>query len=250
MIELNRILGANYFIFYNFSDAPNVDKLLKHYMDLGIAKVIQWHLPFNVSIGLYRKSNEIHYYGQVAVLNDCMYRNKGSSQFVVNQDIDEFIIPRMHNNWKQMIDALPKNLKSFIFQSTYFRKDWPDVNGTFDGVLAKKYMSITLPKQSRETGLFPVKIKSKYIVRPECVKIAGIHVVHQYTKVKKCQDYLVNVDQGLLHHYRSKVERVEVYATVDTRIENFKDKLLENLKEKWTELKHVPMTIPKTTTMT
>ncbi|KAK3085396.1 hypothetical protein FSP39_002722 [Pinctada imbricata] len=206
MIELNRILGANYFFFYNYSASPNIDKVLEHYSNRGLVKVIQWRLPFPVTI-VNMTTEEIHYYGQLAVINDCVYRNKGASSFVVNQDIDEFIIPRKQNNWSSMINTLPTKRQNFMFRSAFFRKDWSDVNqsdlSSEDRLLAERYMSVTILKQVREDVVFPAYTRSKWMARPECIEVAGVHNIHIRKNVVKCKTYVLLLAEGLLHHYRS-----------------------------------------------
>ncbi|XP_053377892.1 uncharacterized protein LOC128547951 [Mercenaria mercenaria] len=74
-IELNRILGAEKFVVYNISTSTNVDQVLGYYSRQGLVNVVQWQLPMRVST--YPKSKEpaeIHYFGQTAALNDCLFR--------------------------------------------------------------------------------------------------------------------------------------------------------------------------------
>ncbi|KAK3086758.1 hypothetical protein FSP39_022893, partial [Pinctada imbricata] len=246
MIELNRILGANFFFFYNYSAAPNIDKVLGHYSNRGLVKVIQWRLPFPVTI-VNMTTEEIHYYGQLAVINDCVYRNKGASSFVVNQDIDEFIIPRKQNNWNRMINTLPTKRQCYMIRSAFFRKDWPDVNqsnksdlSSEERLLAKRYRSITILKQVREDVVFPAYVRSKWMARPECIEVAGVHNIHNQKDVVTCKTYVVLLDDGLLHHYRSFEEREEINSTTDNRISVMKDKLLKNLERAWSDLGNFP----------
>ncbi|KAK3086600.1 hypothetical protein FSP39_020915 [Pinctada imbricata] len=230
MIELNRILGADYFFFYNYSASPNIDKVLEHYSNRGLVKIIQWRLPFPVTI-VNMTTEEIHYYGQLAVINDCVYRNKGATSFVVNQDIDEFIIPRKQNNWNRMVNTLPTKRQCYMIRSAFFRKDWPDVNQSalspVDRLLAQRYMSVTILKQVREDVVFPAYTRSKWMARPECIEVAGVHNIHNRDDVVKCKTYVVLLADGLLHHYRSFEERVKVKNTTDNRISILKDDLLK-----------------------
>lgn len=69
-IELNRILGAERFLVYNYSTAINVQQVLDYYSKRGLAEVIQWHVTMRVSTFPKTKQPiEIHYFGQSAALN-------------------------------------------------------------------------------------------------------------------------------------------------------------------------------------
>lgn len=61
-------------------------------------EVIPWSLSrfLNVSHGWLPKHGpgEIHYYGQIPALHDCVYRYMYLSQYVALQDIDELILPQ------------------------------------------------------------------------------------------------------------------------------------------------------------
>jgi hypothetical protein len=56
MIELNRILGANYFSFYSYNISDQTNKVLNYYKDLGVVDNIEWDMPI--------PATKIHYYGQ------------------------------------------------------------------------------------------------------------------------------------------------------------------------------------------
>jgi hypothetical protein len=59
---------------------------------------------------------EIHYFAQLAALNDCLYRNMYVSKYVVFQDLDEFIIPRKQLTWTDMLQNLPKGHAAYMFR--------------------------------------------------------------------------------------------------------------------------------------
>jgi hypothetical protein len=70
MIELNRILGAEHFVFYNYSTNSNVNHVLEYYKKMDIVEVLEWNLPMKVDT--WPKKNEpveIHYFAQLAALN-------------------------------------------------------------------------------------------------------------------------------------------------------------------------------------
>ncbi|GFN96209.1 hypothetical protein PoB_002271500 [Plakobranchus ocellatus] len=94
-VEMNLLLGADHFYLYNTSISHATDTVIRHYQALGILTVVQWPVP-----------DESWYYAQMAVVNDCLYRNRNQSEYVVFSDTDEFIIPRSHMTWHDMVADL------------------------------------------------------------------------------------------------------------------------------------------------
>ncbi|ESN97731.1 hypothetical protein HELRODRAFT_145597, partial [Helobdella robusta] len=99
-IELNRMFGVEYFFFYNFSIGSKVEKVLEYYVKQNLATIIQWKLPIEVNERT--DASDIHYYGQLTAMNDCITRSRLTSHFVLNIDIDEFIVPIRRQTFYQL----------------------------------------------------------------------------------------------------------------------------------------------------
>lgn len=197
-VEVNKLFGANKFAFYNHSTGPETEIGLGHYKTEGLADIIQWNVP--VRVDGQESSPEIHYFAQLAMLNDCLYRYRYTSMFIVFTDLDEIVVPRQHTSWIDMIQNITAHQKfaAFSFPCTFFRKDWGNIIDQFPGkVLAWHFNLVTLLKVFREEEIFPHLTRSKVIVRPEMVSVIG---VHQTWFGGKC--YNVPDSLGLLHHYR------------------------------------------------
>ncbi|XP_072263090.1 uncharacterized protein [Pyxicephalus adspersus] len=76
---------------------------------------------------IWRYSNgltaQIGYFGQTAVLNDCLYKNMYKSKFVLLNDIDEIILPTIDWDWSSMMENLQKqfpNITVFHFENHIF----------------------------------------------------------------------------------------------------------------------------------
>lgn len=243
MIELNRILGANHFVFYNYSTDYNVDKVLEYYKKLGIVDVLKWNLPMKVDTWPKRRDQpvEIHYFAQLAALNDCLYRNMYVSKFVVFEDLDEFIIPQKHENWSKMMSNLPEGMGAYIFRCVFFRKEWPDVDTEFSGKdTALKYKMSTLLKQNREPKFLGKTHRSKYIVDPKQIDTVGIHNVWKLRA--GARSHFVNPEFARMHHYRNWENPNDAKTGVlDDRILMYKDRLLQNTVKVWESLRNVPL---------
>jgi hypothetical protein len=97
-VELNRMFGARRIIVYVQSTSPDVQLVLDSYSRDGIVETIPWDsLPltsWTENTNLNDRTMQIHYFGQVAALNDCLYRSLSRSTFVVFTDVDEVVVPR------------------------------------------------------------------------------------------------------------------------------------------------------------
>ncbi|XP_075917745.1 beta-1,4-galactosyltransferase galt-1-like [Petromyzon marinus] len=109
-IEMYRILGAGRVTVYNTSCSSELNKVLLYYIKTGLVEVVQWPITdyVRVSRGWHYPEHpgELHYYGQIVALNDCVYRHMYSTRYLVLTDIDEVIIPLKHTNWKDLMRYL------------------------------------------------------------------------------------------------------------------------------------------------
>ena len=244
-IEFNRILGADKFVFYNYSSASNVEKVLSSYSEKGLIEIVDWKLPMKVSHWPPDGTKEeIHYFGQLASLNECLLRNRKRSEFIVNLDLDEFIIPREKNvtSWKQMMNNLQKH-GIYIFANVFFRKEWGDSRTNFSGYYeASKYRLVTLLRLKHEKKIWLHSQRSKYIVRPDAAQVLGIHTI--WTKSGTTLNVPHNV--ALLHHYRNwmKYDDKQDRFEDDIVVTKYKDELLKAVMDKWGTLPDVVLDIP------
>lgn len=243
-IELNRILGAEKFTIYNYSSEYNVQKVLEHYSAKGLAEVLQWNIPLVVDTWPPTTKPEIHYFAQLAALQDCLYRNKGESEFIVNEDLDEFIIPRGANvsTWSEMISFLASTADAFVFQNTFYRKEWNDTTDVFTNKLtAMKYNLVTLLKTKRENKILRHGVRSKFIARTNTVEKIYVH------DVPRARPYLVSQDVGLLHHYRNWLKYDEPEGMQDNVVvTKYAKQLTENVQNIWDNFQDLPIDLHTT----
>lgn len=227
---------------YNYSSAINVAQVLDYYTKRNTAEVIQWRLPMGVdTFPKTKEPVEIHYFGQAAALNDCLFRCKKSSKFVVNIDVDEFIIPHSvrTNNWHDIINQADQ-ASVYLFQNTFFRKDWDRVAINFPGKeIVDKLRLVTLQVYQHESKIFPAKLRSKYIARTSNVYHLMIHEVPSVPMLT------IPADTGLLHHYRNweTPNDKKDWVNDTTVLKKFKTPIIENVKNVWKILSHVKMDI-------
>ena len=185
-LELSQILGASYFTFYSFAVSKGAREVLNYYKDKGLARVLSWNLPSY--IGKY----DIHYFGQILSIMDCLFRSMSRLHFVAFNDLDEFIVPLRNKN---VITFLEK-----IHKGEYCGHCFDSV--TFDPSRENLPTSRLLMTQQvfRRTKK-PTPFWSKCIVDPRKIFEQGIHHI-----VMPIEDnYITNkVDWNIarVFHYR------------------------------------------------
>ncbi|XP_078496942.1 uncharacterized protein LOC144753008 [Lissotriton helveticus] len=128
-IEMYKLLGAQKVMIYKHSCSLLVERVLQHYISEGTVEVIPWPIDLYLDVStnwhfsMDHYPRDLGYYGQLATLNDCVYRNMYSSKYVVINDLDEIIIPKNHSNWADMMDYLNKQYPRtgiFLFENHIF----------------------------------------------------------------------------------------------------------------------------------
>ncbi|KAK6194665.1 hypothetical protein SNE40_000259 [Patella caerulea] len=197
-VEFDKVLGANHFIIHHLSSSQPMKILLNDYIKTGEVTLLNYNLPIG--------TKDVHYFGQIAAVNDCVYRSRGVSRYVFVVDIDEILIPYAFNDWMEMMDNLtsaePK-ASSFSFRTTFFDTTMPDDTRRYrQKDLATRYKLTTLLKVWRENYIFERNVRCKVIGKPELIDVMAIHTVANQKRAHKLIP--VNYTTALLHHYRLK----------------------------------------------
>ncbi|XP_075682367.1 beta-1,4-galactosyltransferase galt-1-like [Rhinoderma darwinii] len=204
-IEMYKLLGASKVTIYNNSCHDKVDKVLRHYIQEGVVDVIQWPIDRFLRTSTKWKyveglNSDIGYYGQVAALNDCLYRNMYKSEFVLLNDIDEIILPVKYWDWTSLMKSLQKqypNTSVFRFENHVFPSSvkepgfnpWNQIPGI--NILQHFY---------REPGDYMSMKPRKMIVNPLKITQTTIHYV------LKGEGYSADVSgrDAILFHCKNK----------------------------------------------
>ena len=184
-LELSQILGASYFTFYDFEISKNVSNVLNYYEGKGLAQVLSWKLPSYIS------ESDVHYYGQIFAMQDCLFRSMNHLDFVAFNDLDEYIVPLQYGNMSSMLRSIHKEKHcGHCFQSAKFvvlghgrQNSWPVTQNVFN----------------RRPKADPTR--PKCVVDPNRVFEHGVHFIMQPLEGKYVTD---NVDwnAGRVFHYR------------------------------------------------
>lgn len=127
-LEMFKLLGAQHVAIYKSSCNADTQKVLDYYVKAGLVEIIPWPITqyIKVSRGWQPtvSPGDLHYFGQIAALNDCVYRFMYKTQYVVLQDLDEVIVPVTVDSWTELLPMLERKYGSFVsfeFENHVFR---------------------------------------------------------------------------------------------------------------------------------
>ena len=237
-LEMVRLLGAGRVVLYDTSAASNVRSVVNFYTrewaegrETLEVVVHSWKLP-----SLY-----IHYNGQVAAVDDCLYRYGWLSKYMVFNDLDELIIPLRHENWSQLIaerERLRPGSAAFMFRNVFVHADHFSPQQGF-GAEARRFGSSVLGFTHRDSYIYWAICRSKLILNPRKIESIGVHHVYEgYGPTD-----VIPEDQGLLYHFRLPY-RLEPckWEVQDSRLSmKFGKRLLARLKSIWSKLPGVSL---------
>ena len=244
-IEINKVLGAEWFTFYTYTVDQSVLQVLRSYAGEGLVEVVQnWGKGF--------PGESTHYFGQTLSINECAYRNMYRVKYLMYVDLDEFIVPRKSLSWSGMMKEID-NYKygTYLFRHSFFFENYNNTvldtsaketelacNGSYRVELPKFLSSVI-----RLQKVNPPKEKSKYIVRPLYTSVIGVHEIFSHVG-DHIKTYVVPAEFALLHHYRtftggphpvsaSVVEDVKRHQRLpDERAFVYKDRIIAALRRR------------------
>ena len=226
-IEVNRMFGASHFVFYNFTVGPRIEKYLNRYAQDDLVTVVQWPLPVD--------NRNIHYFGQLAALNDCLYRLSAKRKHIMFADLDEFAVPRIHNNWHELIrnvsDHGKRNYGVYTFLCTFFKIEYPNDEHISNSSDYAYFDVHTILKMRREPIIFHAGQRSKYIVEAKKIDVVGVHNV--WSTYGSVEQFVVPSSLGLLHHYRFWDTPNDKNWVEDKSMHRFSEIILIRIKERF-----------------
>lgn len=166
-----------------------------------------WHLPLQSGID----AGDIHYYAITASINDCLLRRRWDSSWVAVVDLDEFIVARQG----RLCDMLPPDASALLFRNAFFPRHWPlDGSNELESTAANNVSEKTRRLLWRSSVIWEPYKRSKYVVRPERVRVAGNHFVFRFVGNASAEEEhrVVDESRALLHHYRFMEDGETGYA--------------------------------------
>ncbi len=222
--ELHKLLDVTKIIIYSQSMSKMSKEVLQAYYDKGVT-VVEWNFPtVNTNV-----------YCQRAALNDCLYRAGHVHKYVTITDLDEVLVPRAAVTWPELMKKIASPLYgAYLFQHVYFRR-----NNTGE----KPYLITQQSTWRNDKPHPPGKIRCKSMYESE--KAISLDLHFPYEMIKGAQEYILDPDEGLLHHYRispltSFRKNPERFTYIeDVYMHRYKKRLTEAYKHRLERLKQM-----------
>ncbi|XP_064164766.1 uncharacterized protein LOC135239758 [Anguilla rostrata] len=205
-MEMYRLLGAGKVFVYKSDCGPLLRKVLDHYSAEGLLEVVPWEVDRYLRVSNSWKPSlgpgDLHYHGQIAALNDCLYRNMEASAYVALVDIDEVIVPRIHDTWGAMMAFLSSRhlgVESFSFEDAVFRTEVFGDGGRFD--LWPRVPGVNVLRHVDREPLRPFAFNArKLVVNPRAVVWTSVH----HTLWQRGASMEVPASVARMHHCRKR----------------------------------------------
>ena len=217
-IEMSQLLGAELITFYINRDQLDADILkfiLDHYPDT--VRVVEWKK--------FEKWHPLHYFGQLLVISDCLYRSMYEVEYSAVTDIDEMILPVKHYNWSDMmteIEALGNySAGTFVFQNAFFKPD-----DSKPSVLPNCSVSKYFTRTNRFECYPGYSYRTKTITKPKLLLESSVHTM--CTHVEGYDQFNVPPEVGILGHYRNPIPNDCVHH------KNYRDDVAMKFQDKLT----------------
>ncbi|XP_077396051.1 beta-1,4-galactosyltransferase galt-1-like isoform X2 [Festucalex cinctus] len=228
-LEMYRLLGVNKVVVYYISSGPELGRLLNIYNQEGFVEIVPWpidrHLKPSSGWRFSKSGGDLHYYGQLVTLNECIYRSMERSRYVLLNDLDEIIMPYRHQDLMSMMSELQQrhpDVSEFRIQAHRFPTKSVEPNGTFklpqwEGLPGLNILQYIYRKKPTSLHL------SKMIILPRLVEQTSVHsVTKQFGK-----KYSVPEDVCRVIHFNDPETLTEL--RVDRRLWDFQEKLISSV---------------------
>ncbi|XP_031425872.1 uncharacterized protein LOC116221033 [Clupea harengus] len=182
-MEVYKLIGVQRVVIYNTSCGPDVEKILKYYSKEGMLEVVPWpidkFLTPSTGWSYDLHHGDIHYYGQLTTLNECMYRYMYQSKYLLLNDIDEIIMPYKHANLENLMGILQQqrpNAGVFKIENHIFPKTQFDDSGRFRLPRWKSVPGVNILEHVyREPDRKHVFNPTKVLINPRSVEQTSVH---------------------------------------------------------------------------
>lgn len=181
-MEMYKLLGVQKVVIYKTSCSPSMEKVLEFYVAEGTVEIVPWPITSFLNVSTQwrftKDGTQIGYYGQIAALNDCVYRNMYKSRYVLLNDVDEIILPVQYPDWKTLMQHLQEQNSQagiFLFENHIFPNNVftsTDVP-SWDAVPGVNILHHVLREPDRKEVINPRKM----IVNPRKVVQTSVHSV-------------------------------------------------------------------------
>ncbi|KAJ8414616.1 hypothetical protein AAFF_G00038180 [Aldrovandia affinis] len=207
-MEMYQILGAGRVVLYKTDCSQDMEEVLRYYTGIGLLEIVPWpidkHIKVSSSWIASESPGDLHYYGQIPALNDCIYRNMYRTKYLFLNDPDEIILPLRNVTWHEFLRTLEEQYSSdvsFYFENNVFPIEELEESGKYNlsewaGIPGTNFLQHVLrepiPKSHFTTG--------KLIINPRRVFEINVHTV----ELQSARTVNVPYNFGRLFHMRRR----------------------------------------------
>ncbi|MCI4379451.1 hypothetical protein PGIGA_G00228380 [Pangasianodon gigas] len=231
-MEMFKILGVQKVAIYRTNCHPDTQKVLDYYVRQNFVEIIPWNLKPYITVSRGWKKlvspGELHYFGQIPALNDCVYRYMYQSHYVALQDLDELILPMKSKKWTELLPELERQynqMGGFEFENHYFPLSIKDPRPEYSPDSWKKVMGVNILEHITRISNDPTQFNNfKVIVNPRLLFKVTVHGLLQSIKGS------VRVDPHIARMYHMRSIPNEIVAKrskkQDTHLRDYADSLI------------------------
>ena len=154
----------------------------------------------------------------VAALNDCLYRFRFTSRYIIFGDIGHIIVPENTPNWNGLVSKLEQKQEMSVF---LFKGRSDDVAKTANESLAEKNRFKLVSKASLDS-VMSAGTMSAYMVRPTDVDMVGCH---DAILKRRGGTLVVDVTDASVRNYRRPALRGGATVHGSTRVQAYQGAL-------------------------
>ncbi|XP_057716468.1 uncharacterized protein LOC130931573 [Corythoichthys intestinalis] len=227
VLEMYRLLGVDKVMIYHTSSGPEMTRLLRSYGQDGLVEIIPWPIDkfLYVAPGWLPSTShaDVHYFGQLVTLNDCIYRSMYRSRYVLLNDVDEIIMPYRHNDLVSMMNELQQqhpDVSEFQIDSQVFTRP-ENATEIFGTSRWENVPGLDIMQRIHRARYYR---QHKMIVQPRLTEETSVHMV---TK-RSGKFYMVPEEVCRVAHVRdiSSEMRKQKEPILDKRLLDFQQKLI------------------------
>ncbi|XP_062860551.1 uncharacterized protein LOC134323063 [Trichomycterus rosablanca] len=242
-MEMFKILGIQRVAIYKTNCDPTVQKVLDYYVMQKFVEIIPWTISSHLKVSRgwknWESPGELHYFGQIPALNDCVYRYMYQSRYVALQDLDEIIlpVPVSLENWTELLRELERKYGrnvGFEFENNFFPLTIKETNPDYSPDSWKNVVGVNILKYMKKLRIDPSKFNNfKVIVNPRLVYRSTVHGLLQSV------GGTIRVDSNIAHLYRFRNITFNVPENSliqDTRLRDYAGRLIPAISNVLTEV--------------
>ncbi|XP_076845910.1 uncharacterized protein LOC143491088 [Brachyhypopomus gauderio] len=234
-MEMFKILGVQRVVVYKTNCSSETQKILDYYVKKDFVEIIPWTVASKIQVSRgWRKwasPGQLHYFGQIAALNDCIYRYMYQTEYVALQDLDELILPIKVMTWTELLHQVKQQYPysaGFEFENHLFPLSVKQQKRKFETDSWKNVPGVNILEFVQRIRNDPNKFNNfKVIVNPRLVYKATVHGL----LVSDGSTFRVDPNIARMYHMRHVDSFNKTLLIDDTRVWDYAHMLIPSVSE-------------------